>query len=152
MIKPHLTCHICIHDKVLNGLKTTLRDIQAELRMDWRSSTIVKLQDHLFPGQKVSWFLTNSKGQATVIPSYGLYDQTWRKALYLNPFTVDWMLFDVHDRGDVEYIQSLVGVLQDQQDLWNFDSDTKGQSITVLFDRFVKAVKRMLMHSLNATY
>lgn len=152
LVKHQLTCHICVHDQVLRGLKTKVQDIATELRTEWRSSQIVRLDNNILPGDRLNWFVVTGQGRPTVIPSYSLYDQTWRKAIIFNPFDVEWLLLDVHDKRDSDYLHSLVEILEDQQALWLHDELTQGASILVMFTRFIKAVKRLLMHCMNVTY
>jgi hypothetical protein len=71
----------------------------------------------------------------------------WGKAFFLNPLEVDWMRFEVHDTQDMDYLISAIEVLQDMQDLWINDTDTRDQSITRLFILFTRALKRLLMYT-----
>jgi hypothetical protein len=125
--------------------------------VDWRASTVIQVEDHLFHGEEkdkqANWYRGNEKGLPMVIPSYHhVYNQQWEKAFFKNPLEVDWSLFNMHSSIDVDYLTSLIEVLQDQRDLWINDCDTNGQPIVVMFDRFIKALKRLLMYCFTLGY
>jgi hypothetical protein len=153
-----MSCHVCRHDRELKRHKAEVAAIQAEARIEWRSTSVIQVRDNgiegIFgdqDGVDCDWYLLNEKGIPTVIPSYGVYDLTWKKAMFLNPFEVDWMLFELHGGDDVDYIISLIEILQDQRDLWVNDEETREHPILVMFTRFLKSVRRLLMYSLNTT-
>lgn len=148
------TCHVCRHDKTLRELKAKVVEVQVETRVEWRASPIAQIHDHLMPDSldetgSNNWFLLNDKERPTVIPSYSLYDKTWKKAMFLNPFEVDWNLFEIHGSQDMEYVLSLMEILEDQKDLWCSDENTEGQAIMVLFTRFIKVVRRLVMYCMG---
>lgn len=152
------TCHVCKHNSTLRALKTTLVEIQAELRAEWRSSRVIQLDEHILPKEVGianihpscdDWFLLNTVGKPTVIPSYYIYDKTWKKAFSINPLEMDWLLFDTHDSWDMDYLVQTIEVLHDQKDLWINDLDTTDTSIMVLFNRFISALKRLLLFASN---
>jgi hypothetical protein len=123
------------------------------MRVEWKSSPVIQVTDHLERDDmtKDNWFLINAKEQPSVIPSYGSYDKIWKRALFLNPLEVDWLLFEIHGSDDVDYVSSLVEVLVDQRELWSGDEDTLVLPIMVLFSRFISAIKRLLLYSLNSS-
>lgn len=154
LLKPNPSCYLCRHDRVLRSLKTKVTEIQVELKVDWRSTPVIQIENHLLSDNDVrvnrnNWFLMNTRERPMVIPSYGLYDETWKKAMFLNPLEVDWSLFEIHGSNDVDYVTSLIEVLEDQRDLWNNDEDTNDQPIMVMFIRFIGAIKRLLLYSLS---
>ena len=151
--KPVSTCYLCRHDRVLKLLKDKVSEIQIEMRVEWKSSPVIQVTDHLERDDmtKDNWFLINAKEQPSVIPSYGSYDKIWKRALFLNPLEVDWLLFEIHGSDDVDYVSSLVEVLVDQRELWSGDEDTLVLPIMVLFSRFISAIKRLLLYSLNSS-
>jgi hypothetical protein len=156
LIKPIQNCQLCKHDRILRDLKTRVAEIQVEMRVEWKSLPVIQIQDPLLLDKdkdkdKDNWFLMNLKERAMVIPSYPSYDKTWKKAMFLNPFEVDWMLFEIHGSTDVEYVISLIEILEDQKSLWKNDEETCDEPIFILFVRFISAVKRLLLYCLSAT-
>jgi hypothetical protein len=144
-------CHVCLYDKTLRNLKTSVTEFQAELRFDWRACPIIQLDEHVLSqeprSKNLEWFVLNDKGIATVIPSYANSNRAWEKALFINPLDVDWMRFEVHDTADADYLVSVVEILQDMQDLWIYDNDTRGHAILRVFSFFMRALKRLLMYA-----
>jgi hypothetical protein len=139
----------------MRNLKKKVTEIQVELKVDWRSTPVIQVQDHVIlddggETDNNNWFLMSDSERPMVIPSYALYCETWKKAMFLNPFEVDWSLFEIHGSDDVDYVISLIEVLDDQRDLWCNDENTSNQPIMVLFIRFIGAIKRLLLYSLNA--
>jgi hypothetical protein len=144
---------VCLYSTTLRNLKTSVTELQADLRFDWRAYPIIQLDDHLLPqepgykSKELDWFVLNDQGKATVIPSYASSNRAWGKALFLDPLEVDWMRFEVDNVADMDYLVSAVEILQDMQDLWINDTDTRGQSIMRLFTFFTRALKRLLMYA-----
>jgi hypothetical protein len=157
MFRRHSTCHVCNYSLTLRRLKTVLMDLQNELRVEWKLTPIVQLDEHIFPYEGgrhrgVDWFLLNDEGKPTVIPSYSVADRNWKKAFFLNPLDVDWMEFEIHSSIDFDYLVSVVEILHDMLDLWVNDEDTREQTITRSFQRFSSALKRLLMYAANNSF
>jgi hypothetical protein len=147
-------CHVCLYSTTLAKLKTSVTEAQAQLRVGWMSSSIIQLDEHLLPHEptglkdgELDWFLLNEHDKPTVIPSYAISNRAWERAFFINPLEVDWMRFEVHDMMDLDYLVSAVEVLQDMQDLWQNDDDTRGQAIMRLFIFFTRTLKRLLMYT-----
>jgi hypothetical protein len=146
-------CHLCLYSTTLSKIKTGVTETQAELRFDWRGSPIIQLDEHLLPHEtsyrtkEVDWFVLNDQGKPTVIPSYSIVDRSWERAYFINPLEMDWMRFEVHDEADMQYLIATIEILQDMQDLWLNDDDTRGQTIMNLFISFTRALKRLLMYA-----
>ena len=146
---PVSTCHVCSRDRILNTLKATVNALQIELRVEWRASPIIQVDDFILIGERnrrENWYLQNDKGSPMVIPSYGIYTRMWEKAFFKVPLEIDWSLFDVHSTDDTDYLTSIIEVLEDQRDLWAYDVDTQGQAITIMFDRYIRNLKRLAMY------
>jgi hypothetical protein len=151
MPKKNNVCHVCLHITTLKNLKTAATELQAELRYDWGVTPIVQLDDHLIPCDALRWFLVSDDGKPTIIPSYSISNRMFERAFIVNPFEVDWMRFEVHDTLDMDYLFSVVEILQDMQDLWINDIDTRDHSIMKSFTRFTGSIKRLLMYAVNSS-
>ena len=147
-------CHVCTHDKLLRSLKAEVVENQIAVRNEWRGCPVGQVSDHLMPNtlsdRGNDWFLLNESEKPTVIPSYSYYSLTWEKAMFLNPFEVDWFRFELHGTTDLEYALSLLQILEDQRGLWCGDEDTKDFPFLRLFSIFVKSVRRLVMYCLGA--
>jgi hypothetical protein len=153
------SCHVCLHSQALRKLKDAICEIQGELRLEWKASPVIQL-DQIFPcaGENVSktrvldWFVLNDNRKPTPIPSYTISDRTWERAFFINPLEVDWLRFEVHDTTDMDFLISAVDILQDMQDLWIHNADTCDQFIMRLFIRFTRALKRLFIFAIHSSY
>lgn len=152
MIRPVEVCQVCRFNRTLKVLKEAIAELQSELRVEWKGARIVQLDEHIIEEGNFDWFILNRRGTPTVIPSYNGYSSLWEKAIIVNPLEVDWILFDVHDQWDIEYLHSIVPILNDQRDLWENDSDTTEASIMKMFAKFIRSLTRLMVFSNNITY
>lgn len=152
LAKPDMTCLICKHNRTLQVLKEEITKIQQEIVSDWKASTIIQLDNHLFEDDGLEWYVLNKQGEATVIPSFSGFSKLMNKAFIVNPYEVDWELFDIHDEMDMDYILGIVGILQDQKDLWVNDETTRNTSLMISLRRFVRAITRLLVFTNALSY
>lgn len=153
MFHNNVTCKTCNHDRSLQSLKKIVDGTAKLLKNTWRNRDFDVRVNHVMPGQALedSNYVINQHGSCTVVPAYGAYVKTWKQALYANPLDINWELFDVHKKEDVDYLLSLIEILSDQMELWQTDIDTRDDHIIILFESMIKSFKRLLMYTLHVT-
>lgn len=78
----------------------------------------------------------------TLIPSYETYDNTWRRALWVNPFEVNWSAYDRYDAFLSGYIDTLLSTMEEHVGMWGVDENSAGTEVFRCYNEFLSTLKR----------
>ena len=135
-------CHACLTDGYLGRLKEEMHLLQQKLRLVWVSSKDVVVSSHLVTDDVATRYLTDGRGYVTLLPTYRLYGDLWKGAMYQNPMEVNWLSFEVHDSWDRKYVEDVLETMEEQIGLWRAENVTFLHPMFQSFLSFVDCVRR----------
>lgn len=93
-----------------------------------------------------SLFLTEND---TLVPQYSEYKKTWDNSSYINPFNVDWLMYDNGDDLAMSYLMVVYKALSEQLMMFTVDDATRKSSIFYMFREFVGLIEDLLKHDIS---
>lgn len=112
-----------------HAMKLRLHHSQTRIRFHWTSLFLVE--------------------STTIVPVYSEYKRTWDNSDYINPFNVDWLLYENGDDLAIDYLMVVYKALSEQLMMFTVDSDTRKSSIFYMFREFVQLIEEMLIHDIS---
>lgn len=88
-------------------------------------------------------YVVNEMGVATVMPCYLSYAKTFKEAMWVNPFEVDWLNYTKDDPVTSNYLDHTILILEEQMLFWQVDGPTRNSLLYVTFGEFVDSLRAL---------